>query len=376
MSPGPPRRRRARPVADAPVDALLGRSEDLAKGWLLALLEQAPLASLPAILASELARDGPRLCDAIVRALADDDDLRRLEAGGVFQPLAARAGELAGASTAETTIRAIDALHAVVWGGVREELGGRPDPEQVAELAERLALVTEHVRIAAIAGAGAGALPREPERAGGGERGAEAERGAEPERGAEAEPSVVRPLRAEPAPEASAGPAAAPDRQALWIGALEEELVRSQRTGAHLSLLLAELDDADRMLAVEAPARASAMFGRFAQAVRDAVRRQDILASESETRTWIIARDTGRAGAQALAGRIAATVRAAPEWRGAPLGVTIGVAVLGEDGTESERLIEAAEEARFAAAANGVEVIAEGSSPAEGSAPPEGSEPA
>jgi GGDEF domain-containing protein len=118
------------------------------------------------------------------------------------------------------------------------------------------------------------------------------------------------------------------------------------------------------------------MFGRFAQAVRDAVRRQDILASESETRTWIIARDTGRAGAQALAGRIAATVRAAPEWRGAPLGVTIGVAVLGEDGTESERLIEAAEEARFAAAANGVEVIAEGSSPAEGSAPPEGSEPA
>jgi GGDEF domain-containing protein len=367
MSPGPPRRRRARPVADAPVDALLARSEDLAKGWLLALLEQAPLDSLPAILASELARDGPRLCDALVRALADDDDLRRLEAGGALAPLAARTGELAGASTAEATLRAVDALHAVLWGGLREELGGTPDSEQVAELAERLALVTEHVRMAAIARA----APREPEPGRGAdrERGAASERAAEPqwgaesERGAEAEPGVVRPLRSEPAPDAPPTAAAAPDRQALWIGALEEELVRSQHSGVQLSLLLAELEDADRMLAVEAPARASAMFGRFAQAVRDAVRRQDILASESETRAWIIARDTGRAGAQALAGRIAGTVRAAPEWRGAPLAVTIGIAVLGEDGAESERLIEAAEEARFAAAASGVEVIGEGPQP-------------
>ena len=38
MLSGPPRRRRARPVADAPVDVLLPRAEDLAKGWLLALL--------------------------------------------------------------------------------------------------------------------------------------------------------------------------------------------------------------------------------------------------------------------------------------------------------------------------------------------------
>jgi GGDEF domain-containing protein len=386
MSPGPPRRRRARLVADAPVDALLGRSEDLAKGWLLALIEQAPLDSLPAILASELARDAPRLCDAIVRALGDDDDLRRLEAGGVLAPLAARTGELAGASTAAATIRAVGALHAVVWGGVREELGGSPEPEQVAELAERLALVIEHVRVAAIA-------------PGFDEPG----RGVEPERRADPGPTTVRPLRAEPAPPAPEGPApaavappsaapppaapppaapdpaappaATPDRQALWIGALEEELLRSQRAGARLSLLLAELEDADRMLAVEAPARANAMFGRFAQAVRDAVRRQDILASESETRAWVIARDTGRAGAQALAGRIAATVRAAPEWRGAPLSVSIGIAVLGEDGIESEPLIEAAEEARFAAAASGVGVISADPSPPPPSPSPSATPP-
>jgi GGDEF domain-containing protein len=373
MTSGPPRRRRARPVADAPVDALLGRSEDLAKGWLLALLEEAALDSLPAILASELARDGPRLCDAVVRALADDVDLRRLEPGGALEPLSARTGELAGAATAEATMRAVDALHAIVWGGVREELGASPDPEQIAELAERLALVTELVRGAALTGlttprtAATGATPEAPAA----ER---AEREPAPAEGAIGEPRsaprAVRPLRAEP-PAVPQAAVPAPDRQALWVGALEDELTRSERSGAQVSLLLAELEDADRMLAVEAPAQASAMFGRFAQAVRDAVRRQDILVSESETRAWIIARDTGRAGAQALAGRIATLVRAAPEWRGAPLAVSVGIAVLGEDGGDSDSLIEAAEETRFVAAASGVGVIAEGQPPSEPPSDPE-----
>ena len=67
-----PRRRRARPVVDAPINALLLRSEDLAKGWLLALLEDAPLEEASRILAAELTRDGPRLCDAVLRAIGDD----------------------------------------------------------------------------------------------------------------------------------------------------------------------------------------------------------------------------------------------------------------------------------------------------------------
>jgi GGDEF domain-containing protein len=157
----------------------------------------------------------------------------------------------------------------------------------------------------------------------------------------------------------------ATDRQALWVGAFEEELVRAERMGTQLSLLLAELEDADRVLAVEAPGEASATFGRFAQAVRDAVRRQDILACESDSRAWVIARDTGRAGAQALADRIATAVRAGREWRGAPLAVTLGLAVLGEDGRDSATLIDVAEEARFAAAARGMPSL-----PAE---PPDGS---
>src|SRR5207247_1933361 len=79
-------------------------------------LEQAPLEAAPAILATELPRDGPRICDAVVRALADDDDLRRIEPGGALEPLVSRAGELAGAGSAETAARAVDALMAGVWG--------------------------------------------------------------------------------------------------------------------------------------------------------------------------------------------------------------------------------------------------------------------
>jgi GGDEF domain-containing protein len=87
------------------------------------------------------------------------------------------------------------------------------------------------------------------------------------------------------------------------------------------------------------------------------MRRQDILACESETRAWVIARETSRMGAQALGERIAGAVRAEAPWRGAPLAVSVGVAVFGEDGQEVSSLVDAAEESRFAAAASGVAVM-------------------
>ena len=146
----------------------------------------------------------------------------------------------------------------------------------------------------------------------------------------------------------------APEPPPLWVGALEDEIHASADTP--LSLLLAELEDADRVLAVETGSGARGAFGAFARAVREVARRQDILVCESDARAWIIARDTGRAGAQALGTRIAAAVRAREPWRGAPLSASVGVAVLGEDGASAEELIEAAEVARFAAAAEGVDV--------------------
>jgi GGDEF domain-containing protein len=302
-------------VGGAPIDELLARGEDLAKGWLLALLEQAPLDRAPAILAADLVRDGPRLCEAAVRALTDDLDLRRIEPGGALELLVSRTGRLAGTNDPAAIVRAVDALQAVIWSALRDELGGA-DPDLVGDLAQRLARVAECIRAAAL-------------------------------RGAEAAPEPLRVVAGEP--EATPQP--------LWIRALEEEILQAQRTQAPLSLLLVELEDAERLLAVERLERAGASFGRFAQAVRTVLRQRDLLARETDGRAWIIGRATGRAGAQALGERIGDAVRAAEPWRGAPLSVTVGVAVLGEDGHDRTSLVEAAEESRFAAAARGVSIL-------------------
>jgi GGDEF domain-containing protein len=350
MQQGPPRLRRARPVADAPIDALLLRAEDLAKGWLLALLEQAPLDEAPAILAADLARDGPRLCSAVVRALADESDLRRLEPGGALEQLVSQTGEIAGSRGVEATARAVETLRAVIWSAVRAELS-QPDADQVAELSERLTLVIELVR--------AGALRRSAEL---GPSAGLREVPASPAPVSPAPPSPAPPSPARPSP-ASQEPTRRDPAQAereedsLWKGALADEIRLAEQTGAALSLLLVELEDADRVLAVEPLGEATATFGRFAQALRSALRRQDILACETGTRAWVIARETSRLGAHSVAARMVAAVGAAPPWRGAPLTVTVGFGVLGEDGADVEALVEAAEEARFAAAANGSRVV-------------------
>ncbi len=322
---------------------------------------------MPAILAGEMATDGPRLFDSVVRAIGDDNDLRRLEEGGALEPLAARAGEIAGAGgSADATAVAVDMLGEVVWAAVREELRA-PDPDQIAELAERIGVIVGLVRAAALRGsrvAEAGPVaPVEmpvPERV---EASPQPGPVAAAETGPVAEPSAAEPGPVEAAP--FPRPSAVAERRPLWVGAFEDELIRTERSGGTLSLLLAELEDADRLLSIESEGEATAMFGRFAQALRDAVRRQDILASESESRAWVIARDTGRPGAQALAARIAEEVRGAPQWRGAPMSVTIGIAVVGEDGHDVSSLIEVAEESRFAAAASGISVVPSGPPPPE-----------
>src|ERR1700745_3795086 len=161
MQAGPPRRRPARAVADAPIDPLLARLDELTKGWLLALLEHASLDEAPGILAADLPRDGPRVCEAVVRALADDADLRRIEPDGQLELLVSRTGQLAGAHSPEASIRAVDTLEAVIWSAVRSELRDT-DPELMSEIAERLSRVAGLIRAATLRGAPSTSAPGSP----------------------------------------------------------------------------------------------------------------------------------------------------------------------------------------------------------------------
>lgn len=145
----------------------------------------------------------------------------------------------------------------------------------------------------------------------------------------------------------------------LWIATLERHVDRAQREGGGLALLRVELVDGERLAAAAAdpqPEDRGVPYGRLAQAIRRAIRRQDLVASDRQGRAWVIAPAVGRAGAIALAERIGAGVEHGEHWRGAPLAATIGFAVYGEDGRDAPTLIDRAEEAMLAASAAGVRI--------------------
>jgi GGDEF domain-containing protein len=281
MDSAPPRRRRARPVPEAPIEALVARAEVLAKGWLLAIVEQEPLSRAGEIAAGEWASEGPRACAAILRALGSDEELERIPAG---------VGRLAGS-------RGLDPLRAVIWSALRSAW---PDaqPDQVWDLGERLAAVVEALR------------------------------------GSAADEAVA----------------------ARWPDALSEAIAAARDDRKPLALLLVELSDADRLIAVETAEEARDVLSRFRAAVRGSLGPRQLALDDGEARVWVLAPGAARGDALARAATVAAGVRAATPWRGAPLIASLGVAMLGADGQDAGSLIAAAEEAMLSAAAGGIEV--------------------
>jgi GGDEF domain-containing protein len=302
----PPRRRRARALAEIPTEALARRAEELAKGWLVALVEQLPLAAAAAIRTGELASAGPEICATMLRGLTADRELERVASGGDLRELVSRVGELAGARDAAETSNAVEALRAVLWSAVLAELAD-PDPVLVGDLAERLALVAETVREAALV---------------------------------RFDGSSITPAR----------------EDSEWPGILERAVADARRRGVPLSLLLAELEDAGRVVAIEPSQDVAELFDRFQAIVRRAIRPGDIVAGQEPGRVWVIASATEADDAAELAAGLAAAVASEEPWRGAPLRATIGLATLDEDGSDALGLIEAAEEAAFVSASRGIEV--------------------
>lgn len=307
MQPVAPRPRRPRPLPDAPIAALLERPAELTKGWLLALLEGMRLVEAPQVAVAELADHGPELCEAVVRALADDKELRRLEPGGDAVSLAVRVGQMTGAQDPGAVSRAVDRLRAVVWRALRES-SEDPSPEQLFELGERLALVCELVRGAALR-----SWSRAP----------------------------------------AAGPATkdVPD----FESELEERIATVRGEGGSLSLLLVELEDAQRLAAAEGDRGAEELFGAFDGVVREIISDQAEVHAEPG-RAWLVAAGFDRAAARALGSLLVSALRSAQPWRAGPLSASVGIAVLDEDGEDGAGLRAAAEEARFAAEASGIGV--------------------
>lgn len=395
------------PVERAEAELLAGRAQAIAKGWLLTLLERAPLDAVASIPAADLAAEGPAVCAAFARALGADAELDRLRSAGDLAPLVQRIPALSGAHDASETLAALDALRACVWAAAIEARGTRTD--DLAPLAERLAEVALVAGTTVLATPRASGSERKPEAgtpAGpvGSSGAADVDRAAAPPaqpvvsedaRPPAGGPVGVRPEltgrarhAADPEPEGSAPAvhdlrggtsgsvtplpqrpsvppelASAMDDGDLWIATLERHVDRAQREGGGLALLRVELVDGERLASAaadesqsEADDERGVPYGRLAQAIRRAIRRQDLVASDRQGRAWVIAPAVGRAGAIALAERIGAGVEHGEHWRGAPLAATIGFAVYGEDGRDAVTLIDRAEEAMLAASAAGVRI--------------------
>lgn len=406
-----PRPERPEPIGWGTVEPLAGRAQAIAKGWLLLLLERAPLDAVGAIPAAALAAEGPALCNAVVRALGSDVELDRLRPDGDLAALVGRVGALAGAAPGDVaaTVAAVDALRACIWAAALDAHAAA-DAAAVRALADRLGEVTAVVTGTAVAAVGAAVAPPaeaaaapapppaaaqppaaapaaapppavpapplhgdephdgEPQYEGGHSNGA-SDPFAEPVY--DAPPPAVHDLRAGQPAEAADAPNGSvtqlpqrPDAEPrhamedgdLWIATLERHIDRCQREGGGLALLRVELVDAERVAASAPEGQAGVPYGRLAQAVRRAIRRQDLVASDHQGRAWVIAPGVGRAGALALAERIGAGVEHGETWRGAPLAATIGFAVYGEDGHDGPTLIDRAEEAMLAATAAGVRI--------------------
>jgi hypothetical protein len=145
---------RARPVAEAPIDALLARADELARRWLIALILARPLAQLGELPLERMAREGPELCIQAVRALASDAALERIVAStagdGESSAWARELGLLGGARDARSSVEAVEALRGELWEALLEELRD-PPARLVAELADRLAHVCATALAAAVA---------------------------------------------------------------------------------------------------------------------------------------------------------------------------------------------------------------------------------
>jgi GGDEF domain-containing protein len=134
---------------------------------------------------------------------------------------------------------------------------------------------------------------------------------------------------------------------------VEHAIIRARRRDQQLAVLMVEVEDVEAVFRANASAEATASaFASVAEAAKAAVSAGDVLIRETAARTWIVAPACDATKAHALAGRVTATVRALPLWCGVALTVSVGIAVLDEDGADTTALIDAAEAARSGASAS------------------------
>jgi diguanylate cyclase (GGDEF)-like protein len=301
--------------------ARLERSRDeLAKAWLVRLIERASLDEISELPTDRIARELPELISDIVGSVADTNgnpyDLSEAQADRAASLAALRGGREAGAAE---VARDIAALQSVLIGALRDELA-ESEPQRFAEAVERLVDATGAIQAAAAE-------------------------------------ELIRRRSRELESQANTDALTGLGNLRHLQKQIAQLLELHKRYGHPFGVLLMDVDGLKRVNDAHGHQAGDRVLMQVAMALRRSIRTVDVPARLGGDEFCVLAPEQEAEAATTLAERLATAVQeevASPDEP--PVGLSIGVVSCPRHGTEAEALIDAADRAMYRAKAAGDDV--------------------
>ncbi|MGH2761735.1 MAG: diguanylate cyclase [Thermoleophilaceae bacterium] len=310
--------------------ARLDRSRDeLAKAWLVRLIERASLDEISELPTERIARELPELISDIVGSVAETNG----DPYELSEEQAERAASLAGLrgvrdTSAAEVARDIAALQAVLVRALRDELAER-EPRQFAEAVERLAEATGAIQ-------------------------------------ARAAEELVRRRSRELESQANTDALTGLGNLRQMQRQIAHMLEVQKRYGHPFGVLLMDVDGLKRVNDSHGHQAGDRVLMQVAMALRRSIRNVDVAARLGGDEFCVLAPEQESDAAMTLAERLATAVEeevATPE--DPPVGLSIGVVSCPSHGNDAETLIDGADRAMYRAKAAGDNVALGEPPPAE-----------
>jgi diguanylate cyclase (GGDEF)-like protein len=301
--------------------ARLDRSRDeLAKAWLVKLIERASLDEIRDLPTERIARELPDLIGDLVLSVASPGSDPYQLSPEQEQRAAALAVLRAGRETSVADLsRDLAALQSVLVKAMREELA-ETEPDSFADAVERLADAIGAVQAAAVE-------------------------------------ELVRSRSRELESQANTDPLTGLYNLRYLQRELAHLLDLHKRYGHHFGVLLMDVDGLKRINDAHGHQAGDRVLMQLAMALRRSIRNVDTPARIGGDEFCVLAPEQDTKGGQILADRLAAAVRdevVTPE--DPPMGISIGVVACPDHGEDAETLIDLADRAMYRAKAAGDEV--------------------
>jgi diguanylate cyclase (GGDEF)-like protein len=311
--------------------ARLDRSRDeLAKAWLVRLIERASLDEISELPTEQIARELPDLISDIVGTVAstngDPFELTDVQAERAASLAGLRSGR--GEGSAAEVARDIAALQAVLVRALRDELAEQ-EPERFADAVERLAEATGAIQAAAVE-------------------------------------ELVRSRSRELESQANTDPLTGLGNLRHLQRELAQMLEMQKRYSHPFGLLLMDIDGLKRVNDSQGHQAGDRLLMQVAMALRRSIRSVDVAARIGGDEFCVLAPEQETDAAAQLAERLHNAVSEEVSIPvDPPVGLSIGVVSCPQHGTEPEALIDAADRAMYRAKAAGENVALGDAEPAE-----------